>query len=220
MLYLLFSPLLLHTNGKFTPSSIILFPPFPLHYPPPLSFLFPSPHSFPPLHASHFAPHHSFWVTAVHSPVPYCGAVHHLHAFSILQQNEFLIGPEGGERNGKRRWLSFKPVLVWMVGWPHINHTSLSHLLVCCQTKTDFLSRLDKLFFRYLFPKSVFFCSVCHIFYIYILSTNHTLFSTCDFCCHFCVLWMLGNEFVIHCQFMKNSHNLFLCFLFIGRSFI
>ena len=44
-------------------------------------------------------------VTAVHSPVPYCGAVHHLHAFSVLQQNEFLIGPERGERSTKRRWL-------------------------------------------------------------------------------------------------------------------
>lgn len=30
--------------------------------------------------------------------MPYCGAVHHLHAFSILQQNEFLIGPETRRR--------------------------------------------------------------------------------------------------------------------------
>lgn len=48
----------------------------------------------------------SVMVTAVHSPVPYCGAVHHLHAFSVLQQNEFLIGPERRDRSRKRRWLS------------------------------------------------------------------------------------------------------------------
>lgn len=204
-------------NSHHPPSSFS--PLFPYIIPHPPSFLLPSPHSFPPLHASHFAPHHSFWVTAVHSPVPYCGAVHHLHAFSILQQNEFLIGPEGGERSGKRRWLSFKPVFVWMVGWPYTNHPSLSHLLVCCQTKKDFLCRLDKLFFIICLQSQVFFVPFAK-FFIYILSTNCTSFSTCDFCCHFCVVWTLGNEFVIHCWCRKNSHYLFLCLLFIGRSSI
>uniref|UniRef100_A0A8C8DVH1 Phospholipid-transporting ATPase n=1 Tax=Oryzias sinensis TaxID=183150 RepID=A0A8C8DVH1_9TELE len=42
-------------------------------------------------------------ITFFHSPVPYCGALHHLHAFSVLQQNEFLIGPQRRGRSRKRR---------------------------------------------------------------------------------------------------------------------
>lgn len=103
VLFLLFSPSSLHPNGKFTPSSII---PFSLSLP--FHFLFVSfsfLFSCVPFHYAICTSVRSFWVTAVHSPVPYCGAVHHLHAFSILQQNEFLIGPERGGRSGNRRWL-------------------------------------------------------------------------------------------------------------------
>lgn len=103
VLFLLFSPSSLHPNGKFTPSSIIPFPPFPSSSFPICLPLFPF--LLRAFHCAICTSARSFWVTAVHSPVPYCGAVHHLHAFSILQQNEFLIGPERGGRSGNRRWL-------------------------------------------------------------------------------------------------------------------
>lgn len=77
-------------------------PPPPVTTPPSLL----SPRFFPPpiLCDCDSAPLHSFTVTAVHSPVPYCGAVHHLHAFSVLQRNEFLIEPNRRERSRKSRW--------------------------------------------------------------------------------------------------------------------
>lgn len=106
---------------NFTPSSIIPFSLFISFLSPVFFFVFSSPF---PLHCSCVpvtmpsAPAHSFWVTAVHSPVPYCGAVHHLHAFSILQQNEFLIGPEREERGAGRGGDSFKPLSLY--AWWHV----------------------------------------------------------------------------------------------------
>lgn len=125
--FLLFSPLSLHLNGpphlKFTPSTIIpfslllSFTLMPILTTSNLLLLLLSPYHLITVHTLLISsPHrscvpvtlpsaltHSFMVTAVHSPVPYCGAVHHLHAISVLQQNEFLIGPNRRERSRKRR---------------------------------------------------------------------------------------------------------------------
>lgn len=101
-------PLLFSRALPFTPSRLILT--FPASF-----FIFVSslPVPVPPLclscilvcgRYSSLCTHTAFLgLTAVHPPVPYCGALHHLHAFSVLQQNEFLTGPERRERSRKRR---------------------------------------------------------------------------------------------------------------------
>lgn len=110
----LLPPLRCTLLDKFTPSSLHLLLPLPLpssflslshllhlhlllRVPPVLSLCTILPP--PPSPSSPLTSPHSLGVNPpVHSPVPYCGAVHHLHAFSILQQNEFLIGPETQRR--------------------------------------------------------------------------------------------------------------------------
>lgn len=128
VLFLLFSPILLRTNGKFSPSS---FPPF-------FSYIIPHPSLIPPPPPLFSTPAR-LTLCAPSLFLGNCSPLARALLWSRLPSSCFLNPPAEwvsdwprGRREEREEevTLFYACTFVWMVGWPCINHPSLLRLLL------------------------------------------------------------------------------------------